>query len=171
MSAIEGSTVSCRTLADGTLRVAVDIEPAMAQAAFTLFGAPGRGVALAALRDGRGQIEEKTALEPFLTAPVPDPSTPAEKPRQHSAAQAERWESLGTLTKAAITIGAAPEFWAWAGVTNSHDAGALIKSVCKVASRKELDTDDRAAAIFKVKVLEPYRMHLNKNQRGRPRAT
>lgn len=170
MSAIEGSTVSCRTLADGTLRVSVDIEPAMAQAAFTLFGAPGRGVALAALRDGRGRIDERPQ-EPFLTAPVPEPSTPSEKTRQQSPAQAQRWESLGTLTKAAITIGAAPEFWAWAGVTNSRDAGEWIKAMCKVASRKELDADDKAGAIFKVKVLEPYRLHVMKSQRGAPRAT
>lgn len=47
--AVSGSTTTIKTMADGTLRVSIDIEPRHAQAAFTLFGAPGTPVALARL--------------------------------------------------------------------------------------------------------------------------
>ena len=146
--AIEASTVRCTTLSDGTLRLSVDIEPAMAQAAFALFGTPGRAVALAALRDGRAAVAPAPAV------------TPAEQGRARSTAQIERWDSLGTLTKAAISIGGAPEFWAWARVTNSSDAADFIKRCCGVQSRKELDSNPVAARIFRSSILEPYRRHM-----------
>ena len=47
VGAVSGSTTTIKTMADGTLRVSVDIEPRHAQTAFTLFGAPGTPVALA----------------------------------------------------------------------------------------------------------------------------
>lgn len=47
---IEGATARVSTLADGTLRVTVDVEPRDAQNAFLLFGVPGTAVALAALK-------------------------------------------------------------------------------------------------------------------------
>ncbi|MEY9435543.1 hypothetical protein [Bradyrhizobium elkanii] len=48
-AAVSGSTTTVKTMADGTLRVSVDIEPRHAQAAFAMFGAPGTAVALARL--------------------------------------------------------------------------------------------------------------------------
>lgn len=48
--AVMAATTTCKTMADGTLRVCLDIEPRHAQAAFALFGAPGTSVALARLR-------------------------------------------------------------------------------------------------------------------------
>lgn len=53
---IEGSSVGVKTMADGTLRLTVDIEPSNATAAFALFGSPGRAMVLAALKDGSGAI-------------------------------------------------------------------------------------------------------------------
>lgn len=47
---IPASSVKCQTLADGTLRIVVEIEPAQALAAFTLFRSPGTPMALAALK-------------------------------------------------------------------------------------------------------------------------
>jgi hypothetical protein len=52
MTAIEASTVGVKTMADGTLRITLDIEPRFAKDAFGLFGAPGTPCALAALRTG-----------------------------------------------------------------------------------------------------------------------
>jgi hypothetical protein len=50
MSAIEATFVKVAgTLADGTLRLVVDVEPRNAQAAFALFNSPGTAMALAAL--------------------------------------------------------------------------------------------------------------------------
>lgn len=47
---VEGVSVSCKTLADGTLRLTVEIEPYKALDAFALFHMPGTPLALAALK-------------------------------------------------------------------------------------------------------------------------
>lgn len=47
---IEATSVKCNTLADGTLRITVEIEPFNALAAFTLFRQPGTVMALAAIK-------------------------------------------------------------------------------------------------------------------------
>jgi len=57
MTIIEASSVNVKTLADGTLRVSMDVEPRHAQAAFSLFGAPGTPMALAALKINGGAPE------------------------------------------------------------------------------------------------------------------
>lgn len=157
MSAIEGASVACRTLADGTLRLSIDIEPAMAQAAFQLFGAPGRAVVVAALKDGLGA---KTAQEAPEAPEAPTPSPEPEKPSLRTAMQAQAWDSLGPMTKAAITLSAAPEFWQWAGVGNSVEAGEWIKRQCDVETRKDLDTYPVKAALFRMAVLQPYQKHM-----------
>lgn len=48
---IMGNSTKCATMADGSLRVQVDIRPEDAQKAFKLFGTPGSAVALARLED------------------------------------------------------------------------------------------------------------------------
>ena len=58
MRAIEAASVNVRTMIDGTLRLTVDIEPRHAIAAFTLFGAPGTPLALAALRTQPEKLEK-----------------------------------------------------------------------------------------------------------------
>lgn len=63
MSAIEATSVRVSTLVDGTLRLTVDIEPRHAISAFTLFGAPGTALALAALR---AKPEPKAPPKPVL---------------------------------------------------------------------------------------------------------
>ena len=55
MSAIEASSVRMQTMADGTLRMVVDIEPRHARDAFGLFGTPGTALALAALKPAQPQ--------------------------------------------------------------------------------------------------------------------
>lgn len=44
---VSGSTTTVRTMADGTLRVNIDIDPPQAKQAFDQFGAPGTPVAIA----------------------------------------------------------------------------------------------------------------------------
>jgi hypothetical protein len=58
MSVIEASSVRVSTLADGTLRLVVDIEPRHANSAFALFGSPGVPMALAALQKPQEQPEK-----------------------------------------------------------------------------------------------------------------
>jgi len=60
MTVIEASSVRVATMADGTLRLTVDIEPRNATAAFTLFGSPGVALGIAALKNS--QESPKKAL-------------------------------------------------------------------------------------------------------------
>jgi len=87
-----GSSSGARTMADGTLRITVDIPPADAIGAFTAFGSPGSPVALArltneaALEEGRpgkpakgpfGEYAKALVLSGFFRTP-------------------KIWESIGT---------------------------------------------------------------------------
>lgn len=163
MDAIEGSTVNVKTLHDGTLRLAVDIEPGHAQEAFALFGSPGRGVALAALKNGQDhQSPQEPAQVQEASTPSPEPEKPrlrARSPEQIAKA-GERWDRLGMYCRAAIAIGQNPDFWQFANVDNARDAEEWIKCQCGVTSRKELDTDAMAGATFRHEILEPYRAFL-----------
>lgn len=52
---IPGFVAKLATLVDGTLRVVIDIQPADAKTAFSLLGAPGTEVALAAIGQQRSE--------------------------------------------------------------------------------------------------------------------
>ena len=58
-AAFFGTSVGSRTMADGTLRVQIDISPSDAVSAFTAFGAPGSAVALARLTDASAVEHER----------------------------------------------------------------------------------------------------------------
>ncbi len=124
MTAIEASSVRVSTLADGTLRLVVDIEPRHANAAFALFGSPGVAMALAALKP-------------------PEP----EKPKR---------ERMGPLCEWAVYRCKEPQFQGLLSVESPEGARAAILEFCGIASRKELDTNPAAAALFKTHVMEPY---------------
>ena len=49
--AVLGYSTKCTTMADGSLRVQIDINPKDTQKAFRMFGSPGSAVALARLQD------------------------------------------------------------------------------------------------------------------------
>jgi hypothetical protein len=53
MTVIEASSARCKTLADGTLQLTVNIEPRDAISAFTLFGSPGVALGIAALKNSQ----------------------------------------------------------------------------------------------------------------------
>jgi hypothetical protein len=152
MTAIEGSTVKCSTLVDGTLRVVIDVEPKHAQEAFTLFGSPGRGVAMAALADGRCAL---------VTPPAPPHRrTPAERDEENRAAASERWHAKGPLQRAAIELCAVETFQDFIGVTTAKEAGERIKQWCGIPTRKVLDESHEAAAAFRELFLEPYQRYM-----------
>lgn len=141
MSVIAGTSVSVKTMADGTLRLTIDIEPTDAQAAFALFGAPGRSVALAALVDGHAAIKE------------PDPA--AEKPKGGALAKLSGiWCGDGHF-----------QAWLWirfpkyGDISNATQAADVVRIVCGVDSRAELDSNKLAAAIFEERIRRPYMRH------------
>ena len=138
---IEGASVSVKTMADGTLRLTVDVEPVNAQAAFALFGAPGRAIALAALKDGSAVVKE------------PEP----EKPKG------------GAWAKMAGMWCADPDFWRFCGtqweevITNSESASVLMREMVGIASRSDLDHDEAALRRFNAVVRQPFMEWMKKN--------
>lgn len=141
MSAIEAASVGVRTMADGTLRVTVDIEPSNAQAAFALFGSPGTPIALAALKVGHASI-----IEPEIK-----PDNP----------------KGGELAKLAGMWCEKPDFQQWARdtyssahtVKSSHLAADWMRGLCDIKSRAELDSDQASAEIFHRMIRGPYLKH------------
>lgn len=139
MTIIEASFVKVAgTLADGTLRLVVDVEPRNAQAAFALFNSPGTPMALAALKAG------------YAAA---------------SPAPAQLSERTGPLCIEAVRYCAMPEFQDWAGKQSgdgSDMTGArnYILSECNVESRKELDTDAIAAEAFVRNIRTPFMRYM-----------
>lgn len=133
---IEGSSVSVKTMSDGTLRLSVDIEPRNAQAAFALFGAPGRAIALAALKDGAAAVKE------------PEPEK----------LKGREWAKLAGMWCND------PDFWLWINesfqmltiVASEEHAADIVKSICGVRSRARLDHDEIALIKFKAQIRQPF---------------
>lgn len=147
MSAIPCSSVSLKTMADGTLRLSIDFEPMHAQDAFKLFAAPGTPAAIAALQAGYAQAD--------APKPVVNESLTTEKPKG------------GPLAKLAGMWSADPEFWAWLAVTqktvtvwDAEKSAEYIRNVCGVESRAELDHDPEAEAAFHTYVRGPFSKYL-----------
>jgi hypothetical protein len=139
MSAIPCASVNLRTMADGTLRICLDIEPAHAQDAFKLFAAPGTPAAIAALQVG---YEAKS-----------DMAIPAtDKPKG------------GALSKLAGRWCQDPEFWAWINgaaemtwpIETSDHAAEFVRDMCGIESRAELDHDEVAAENFHRLIRGPF---------------
>lgn len=148
-SAVMGATGTIKTLADGTFRVQIDIEPRFAQSAFSLFGSPGTPVALA-------RITNEAAVE-------------------HGRQQQEPAKQKGgPLAKLAGMWCDDPEFWQWVevfrGVPIPHgkevlESAAYVRSVCGVDSRSELDHSQPAAEAFQEFVRGPF-MRWKEKRRG-----
>lgn len=137
MSAIPCSSVSMRTMADGTLRLSIDIEPANAQDAFRLFAAPGTPAAIAALQVGYAAAGEPSVKESLT------PETP----------------KGGALAKLAGMWCADKTFQAWLGVADEDSENRATLSfyeLCDIRSRRELDHDPAAAERFNRLIRGPY---------------
>jgi len=134
MTVIESSSSSARTMADGTLRLTVDIEPRHSQAAFALFGAPGTPMALAALKSAKAE--------------------PAPK-----GGQLAQWVAMrcGEAAFQRWLQDTFPQQWQDAhGDTPAKWAASTVRAVCGVESRAELDNDDAAAVRFHTAIRKPF---------------
>lgn len=140
MSAIPCSSVSMRTMADGTLRLSIDIEPMHAQDAFRLFAAPGTPAAIAALQAGYAN-HDNTAK--------PGNSV-IEKPKG------------GPLSKLAGMWCNDPEFWQWLETDplnachSASGAASCVRDICEIESRADLDHDAQAAERFNSLIRGPF---------------
>lgn len=146
-SAVLGTTTTIKTLVDGTFRVSIDISPRDAQQAFALFGAPGTQVALA-------RVMPEVALREDRKAMADD-----QKPRG------------GALCKLAGMFCNNAQFLEWLRIRydplpqTAEDAATIIRNLCKVESRAELDHDDAAASVFHREFRLPYNAWLDGRNR------
>ena len=131
---IESSSSSCRTMADGTLRLTVDIEPRHSQAAFALFGAPGTPMALAALQCATSEPAPKGGERAKWCG------------IRCQESEFQRWIQERHLKEWEAAPGATPATW----------AASVIRAVCMVESRAELDNDSAAAERFDRLIRRPY---------------
>lgn len=132
------------TLADGTLRVKIDIEPADAEVAFRLLGMPGNPIAIARLNVG-------VATQPQEAEP--------EKPKGGALARlAGMWCQMGEFhdwlatTHGAIFEGAIED----AGGDVGKGAAAVVRALCGIGSRAELDSDEASAQLFHERLRIPF---------------
>lgn len=149
MSVISGVSRNVKTLADGTLRISIDISPTEAQEAFALFGAPNVPIALARLTQDASIASAQAS------------TIAADKPKG------------GALSKWAAMRCAESDFQKFirpiydkfmGGVFSEYDFGGDAESwarhcilvICDIESRAELDTNEYAKVRFNTIIREPY---------------
>ncbi len=153
MTAIPCASVSMRTMADGTLRLSIDIEPMHAQDAFKLFAAPGTPAAIAALSTG------------YLSKKDENLDTSAERVQKTPKIDNEKPKG-GALAKLAGMWCNDPNFWAWLepdpnnACQSANGAAACLYAICGIDSRAELDNDPVAAEKFHRLIRGPYQKYL-----------
>lgn len=138
MTAILGTFVSIKTMADGSPRIVLDMQCTLSEvAAMGLI--PGTPFALA-------RLTKEAAGKPVVE-PVSQPEAPKEKP--------------GPLCVMACNFCADLVFWEWisrgGGYANDEqDAKRFILYTCEIDSRKKLDQSERAAQLFHALVRKPF---------------
>jgi len=138
MTAIAASSVSLKTMMDGTLRISFDFEPTQAQDAFKLFAAPGTQVAIAALKAG-SYIEQQ--------------------------AQPEKAKG-GELARLAGIWCNDVRFVDWINASRnleligSEQAAEWVRECCQVESRAEIDLSQNAKLIFHDQIRIPFGEYL-----------
>lgn len=126
MTAISGTRRQMKEMADGTIRVMIDIDPIHRPAFLELFSAIDMPVALAPLVANFEQRNEE------------------EKPKG------------GALAKLAGILCKDPMFLAFYGFDDEADAEYHVRFVCGIESRAELDHNTEAAATFHRKFRIPF---------------
>lgn len=143
MTVIAASTSRCKTLADGTLQLVINIEPKHAISAFTLFGSPGSACAIA-------RLTNESAVEEMLSQDhIEEPLEMVEK-------------KGGELAKLAGILCNSPDFINWLGCDTADEARAQICTDCEIDSRRELDHDSIAAKRFHMQYREPFVAYMKK---------
>ena len=129
-------------MADGTLRLTVDIEPNSALTAFQLFGMPDVPMVLA-------RLTQEASIQSAQIETIA-----AEKPKGGALAKlAGQWCNDFKFWEWMETIG--PE-----GVADKQTAAAWIYAICEIDSRSVLDHDPKAAEKFNRLIRLPYMAYL-----------
>lgn len=128
-----------KEMADGTIRVQIDIDPRCRSDFLTLFPNIDMPVAIAPLVPDfeRGMVEEKP--------------------------ESEHKERASGLWMLAVQWCKESEFWKWLEETEAgylvrceDDATVALKEICGIDSRRELNTDKAAIAAFNQCIRGPY---------------
>jgi hypothetical protein len=147
LRAVSGTRRAIKELVDGTIRVSVDVDPQYRRAFFELFPDIDTPIALAPLAD---DFEH------------PEPGTDSAVVEAAKAAV-----KGGELAKLSGILCSDPEFQDWmidrAGMTvlcpeidREETVAALIREMCGVKSRAELDHNAAAAKIFHDQIRKPW---------------
>lgn len=134
---IQATSRTVKTMADGTLRLTVDISPIHAQDAFTLFGMPDAPVVLARLTQEAATVHaQKETID--------------DKPKGGLLSQ---WVALRCKEK---------EFWDFVSakgyglVDSEQNCDKILKRWIGIDSKTELDNDSQAEARFHNMIRLPY---------------
>lgn len=127
-------------MADGTLRLSIDIEPANANEAFQLFGSPDVPMAIA-------RLSSESFIQHAQDLTIENNS-----------------ERLTGMALQAVLWCKEPQFWDFINCEYATDdniqsemaASEWIKSVCEVESRKEINTNQMANQLFMEDIFFPY---------------
>ena len=136
---IEAVSRQCKTMADGTLRITIDVSPIHARDAFGLFGAPDVPMVL-----GRLVMDHERN---------PEPVEPVEM-------------KGGPLAKLAGMWCNDRYFIEWVKSKSERAPDEFIKNICGIDSKRELDHDDVAALLFHEEIRKPYAAWLERNGRA-----
>lgn len=150
-SVIAAAAMRLRTMADGSLRIEVEVEPRDAQAAFAMFGRRGAPMALAALQPGYAAVPDEPAQK---------------KPRGGELSKlAGRWcrePAFAQFIRPVYDRAMGGDGSDW-GDVSAADCGGMagyarhcILVLCEIGSRAELDHDAEAAAKFNRIIRAPY---------------
>ena len=151
MSAIPAVSRQIKTMADGTLRLSVDIEPNNANEAFQLFGSPHVPVAIARLnQEAFIQHAQELAIENNIVEKV----------------------QITGLTLLSVTWCKDPDFWSFMNtefqpeekIENEQSCADYIKVICNIESRRDLMSNHEAQQIFHDEIRNPYRLWLQEKQ-------
>ena len=137
ISAVSGTRRQIRELVDGTIEVKIQIDPQDRKAFLELFP----------------EIDARVALAPLFS--------------EHEIAKKEEKEQVGPLCKLAVQWCKNETFLKWLanerGIFFSigeEEAKDIIYGMCEIETRRDLDTNWRAAAIFDKEIRLPYMNYL-----------
>ena len=134
MSAIEFVSGTYRSRVDGTLVLSIEFEPRHRAAALELFGMPGTGGCAARLLN-QAELAHRDVAE-RAAAPAP------------KGGSWSQWVAMRCTE---------PAFQAWLGVETEAEAAEMVREMSGCYSRAEIDNVPAVLALFKARVLEPWK--------------
>lgn len=140
MSVISGTRRAMKELVDGTIRIQIDIDPQYRAEFLTNFSQIDMPVAIAPLKADFEQGKQQESIK------------------------------ISGLTLLAVEWCKEPQFWQWINscfefhvAEDELTAKDTILDMCGIESRKELNTNPKAAAIFQQEIRVPYMQWCQEN--------